>query len=387
MKYWRGYLVAAILAVMTWAFRDFAQTHSKLVDMIYPYVTRMVQNYMAQWSAGASFCVWQTIMIALAVVIAGTIVLMLIFKWNPIQWFGWVLAIASMIVLLHTGIFGMNEFAGPIAEDIRLAEADCSDEQLEAAAVYYRDKANALAEQIEWNADGTMKLPALAELSQQADNGFQNLVYKEYYSVFAGSNAPVKELGMAEIFTERGQMGHTVPITGEAAVNMEAPSVMIPFAVCRELCYRRCIASVRDKHFGAFLACQANESLEFQYSGYIMAYRYCLTALPKTVAATVDAEASAQVRNDVDTWEVFIAPSLKMKEPGLREKLESYLPKKYRPTAENPLLAQGQIVDLLIRWHYEKEVLPSITEPEVRFDPYDEKQVDMTGLPHVKKKK
>ena len=387
MKYWRGYLVAAILAVITWAFRDFAQAHSKLVDMIYPYVTRMVQNYMAGWSAGASFCVWQTIIIALAVVIAGTVVLMLIFKWSPIQWLGWVLAVASMIVLLHTGIFGMNEFAGPLAEDIRLEQADCSDEQLEAAAIFYRDKANALAEQIAWNADGSMKLPSLEELSQQAANGFDTLVYKNYYSVFAGSNVPVKELGLAEQFTSRGEMGHTVAITGEAAVNMEAPSVMIPFAVCREMCYRRCIASERDKHFGAFLACQANENPIFQYSGYIMAYRYCLNALPATVAATVDAEASAKVRDDVDSWEVFIAPSLKMKEPGLREKLESYLPAKYRPKGENPLMAQGQIVNLLIRWHYKTVVLPTITEPEVHFDPYDEKQVDMTGLPHVKKKK
>ena len=387
MKYWRGYLVAAILAVITWAFRDFAQTHSKLVDMIYPYVTRMVQNYMAGWSAGADFCVWQIIIFALAIAFGGLVILMLIFRWSPIQLFGWVLAVMSMIVLLHTGIFGMNEFAGPLAEDIRLAEAECSDEQLEAAAIYYRDKANALVEQVEWNADGTMKLPSLEELSARAENGFNTLVYKNYFSVFAGSNLAVKELGLASIFTARGEMGYTAAITGEAAVNMEAPSVMIPFAVCREMCYRRCIASDRDKHFGAFLACQANENPEFQYSGYIMAYRYCLNALPKTVAATVDAEASEQVRSDVDAWEVFIAPSLKIPEPGLREKLEGYLPKKYRSTQEDPMVAEVQIADLLIRWHYEVVVLPSITEPEYHFDPYNEKQVDLTGLPHVKKKK
>ena len=182
-------------------------------------------------------------------------------------------------------------------------------------------------------------------------------------------------------------MGHTVAITGEAAVNMEAPSVMIPFAVCREMCYRMCIASQRDKHFGAFLACQANEDPLFKYAGYVMAYRYCLNALPKEVAAVVDSEASEQLRSDVDDWEVFIAPSLKMKEPDLRDKLESYLPEKFQSKEENPLMAQGQIVQLLIRWHYQKVEMPKLVEPEVQFDPYNEKQVDMTGLPHVKKKK
>ena len=385
MKYWRGYLVAAILAVITWAFREFAQTHSKLVDMIYPYVTRMVQNYMANWSVGAEFCVWQLIILALAVAVVATVVLMIIFKWNPIQWFGWVLAVASMIVLLHTGIFGMNEFAGPLAEDIRLDVVSYDDTQLQDAAVYYRDKANELAEQVARNADGSLKVEDLKTLSQQAENGFKTLVYENYYSVFAGSTLPVKELGMAEVFTGRGEMGHTVAITGEAAVNLEAPSVMQPFAVCREMCYRMCIASQRDKHFGAFLACQANENPEFRYAGYVMAYRYCLNALDKGAASTVDSQASPKLRSDVDDWEVFVAPSLKVEEPDLRDKLESKLPEKFRSQEEDPAAVEKEIVELLVSWHYDTVVLPSITEPEVQFDPYDETQVDLTGLPNVKK--
>jgi len=159
LKYWRGYLVAAILAACTWGFREFAQTHSKLVDMIYPYVTRLVQNFMADWSGGITFCLWQAILLALIAAGVATIVLMIIFKWNPIQWFGWILAAASLILLLHTGIFGMNEYAGPIAEDIRLTETECSDDQLEAAAVYYRDKANALSSQVTRDGSGNVLLP------------------------------------------------------------------------------------------------------------------------------------------------------------------------------------------------------------------------------------
>ena len=41
------------------------------------------------------------------------------------------------------------------------------------------------------------------------------------------------------------------------------------------------------------------------------------------------------------------------------------------------------IAELLTRWHYQQVVIPSITEPEVEFDPYDESQVDLPGLPHV----
>ena len=362
MKYWRGYLVAAILAACTWAFREFAQTHTKLVDMIYPYVTRMIQNFMAGWSGGVEFCVWQAVLLALAAVGVATIVLMIIFKWNPIQWFGWITAVVSLIVLLHTGIFGMNEFAGPMAEDIRLAETACTNEELEAAAVYYRDKANELSGKVSGGMD-------LAMLNEQAVSGFKKLVYENYFSVFAGSTAPVKELGMAEQFTSRGEMGYTAAITGEAAINPETPEFMKPFAVSREMCYRMAIASQRDKHFGAFLACQANENADFQYAGYLMAYRYCLKELPDLIANTVHAQANTKVKNDVDTWDDFVAPAEKLAaEQAEKDGLKN--------------TTDGEIADLLVRWHYQEVVIPSITEPEVTFDPMDESQVDLTGLPH-----
>ena len=267
-----------------------------------------------------------------------------------------------MILLLHTGVFGMNEYAGPIAEDIRLTETDCSDEQMEAAAIYYRDKANAFSTQV-----GTVELSVLSEAAAE---GFDTLIYDHYYSVFAGSNAPVKTLDMASWFTKRGEMGYTVPITGEAAVNPETPGFMQPFAICREMCYRKCIASERDKHFGAFLACQANESAEFQYAAYLMAYRYCLMALPQSVASEVNAQANAQVREAVDIWDAFVAPAeARAAEAAEKEGIKD--------------TTNREIAELILRWHYQEVVLPSITEPEVQFDPMDESQVDLTGLPHA----
>ena len=40
MKYWFGYLVAAILAGFTWVLQQFGSRYSTLVDMVYPYVVR-----------------------------------------------------------------------------------------------------------------------------------------------------------------------------------------------------------------------------------------------------------------------------------------------------------------------------------------------------------
>ena len=185
---------------------------------------------------------------------------------------------------------------------------------------------------------------------------------------------------MADFFTSQGQMGYTAAITGESAVNMDAPTFMLPFAVCREMCYRMCIASDRDKHFGAFLACQANEDVNFQYVGYIMAYRYCLNALPENVAKTVDSGANAKVKQDVAAWNEFV----KVKEPITvdPDEIINKITQK-ESHKKTPAETELEIVQLLVSWHHQKIYLPSIVEPVKEFDPYDETMVDLTGLPHA----
>ena len=44
----------------------------------------------------------------------------------------------------------------------------------------------------------------------------------------------------------------------------------------------------------------------------------------------------------------------------------------------------ANVSDLLVCWHIQQIVLPSITEEEKPFDPYDESQVDLSGLANAK---
>ena len=82
MKYWRGYLTAAIFGFFSWALMEFAKSHDKLIDMIYPYVTRMIQTFLADWSAGTEQLLWQAILLVLVVVVLASIVLMIAMRWN-----------------------------------------------------------------------------------------------------------------------------------------------------------------------------------------------------------------------------------------------------------------------------------------------------------------
>ena len=92
MKYWTGYLTAGVIGAITWALMQLAERFTALVDMVFPYVSRMVMSFLADWSSGVDFCLWQLLAAAAAVILIAIIVLMIIMKWNPIRWLGWAAA-------------------------------------------------------------------------------------------------------------------------------------------------------------------------------------------------------------------------------------------------------------------------------------------------------
>ena len=148
MKYWRGYLVAAILGFFSWSLLEFAKNHIVLVDMFYPYMTRMIQGTLAQWSGGTDQLLWQLLLVLFVVVTMAAVILMVILRWNPIQLLGWILATASLVLFLNTGLYGLNEYAGPLATDIKLTTTEYTLPELErflprdaAAAVYHHFRA------------------------------------------------------------------------------------------------------------------------------------------------------------------------------------------------------------------------------------------------------
>ena len=85
--------MAAIFGAITYVLMAFGDKFATLVDMVYPYVIRTYEGMMAQWASTVSFPIWQLLAVALGVVILATLILVIILKWNPIQWLGWVAAV------------------------------------------------------------------------------------------------------------------------------------------------------------------------------------------------------------------------------------------------------------------------------------------------------
>ena len=385
MKYWRGFLVAAILAAITLALTRFAADHTILIDMVYPYSTRMIISALADWTASLSACLWQIVLLLLGLGLLTSIVLMIVLRWNPIQWLGWILACASFLYLFHTAIYGLNYYAGPIADDVRLSVADWTVSDLSAATEFYLNEANTLADQVARDENGNVNFPSFEELAQQAGDGFRTLTYEKNYSIFAGSTVPVKKLGWSELYTSAGISGITIAMTGEAAVNPEIPAVSMPFTMCHEMAHRMSIASEQDANFAAFLACDANSDPNFRYSAYFMAFRYCYNALASTSTSTAQAEAAKlkssigeNLQKDLDSYSQYLTLLDKNTSQIANDVNDAYL----KSSGEEAGVASySSVTDLLVSWHIQQYVLPQFTpDEEDIFDPFDEDAVNNAGI-------
>ena len=379
MKYWRGYLTAGILALITVGLMLIAERFSQLVDMVYPYVTREVQTILAGWSSTVDFTLWQVLVVAMVLAVVVTLVLAITLKKSIVQWLGWVLAGASVIWLLHTGIYGLNYYAGPISDDVRLGNSEFTAEDLEKATIYFRDMANQMAKEMPRDENGKLIFDDFDTLAVQAGQGFNALAYEQSGSIFAGCTIPVKKLGWADMYTSMGITGVTMPLTGEAAVNPQIPSISLPFTMCHEMAHRMSIATENDANFAAFLACLANEDKQFQYSAYYMAFRYCYSALysagtseTAAAAARIDLEVNDYLRYDLTQYDKFFT---KHRDDTLSNIADSVNDTYIKVSGdENGTASYGQVSIYLVNWYLEELVYP-FEEDDSGFDPMDKDYV------------
>lgn len=389
MKYWRGYIIAIALALLSWGLAEFAKAHGALVDMIYPYASRLIQDVLAQWSAGVPFLMWQVLAVVLVVLLLASIVAMILLKWNFVQWLGWVLTGASFLWCMHTGLYGLNQYSSPLAEDIRLNMVVSGDSvtPLINATTYFRDKANELADQVERDASGNLKAPTFQASAEQAADGFHRLVYEKNYAVFAGATTPVKEMGWVDMYTSMGISGITMPFTGEAAVNPNLPPVILPFTICHEMAHRMCIAPERDANLAAFLATTANSDLLYQYSGYFMAFRYCYNSLATISTTTATHAANAlyngindNMRRDLESYWAYCDEFIDDDASDFANSVnDAYL---QASGDESGVRSYGEVTDLLLSWYWQDIYLPAHQDDvkEDAFDPFDEDYVFEEGL-------
>lgn len=338
-----AFLAAAVLMIRA------AKRYGDFLFMFYPGIMREVQAFLSEFSAKLDYLLWERAAL-IALCWAGiTLLLDILLQENLLRWVSGVTAVVALLLCAYVGLNGLNHYAPSVADGMRLeVQEDYTVEELKQAAIYYRFGAEQAATEVSRKADGSFHAAEFSTLAEQVDSGMKNMIRTSY--VFGGSTVAPKELGYLSKFD--------IPslyccFTGECCINPNVEDLALPFVMSREISRRMSIARDDDAEFIGLLSCIASDSPDYRYSGYVMAYRFCmetLETLNSDDAQEIAAGESALLRTDLENCTFQAEHSLGArwlpKVEGLDKKDEEKL------TVEAPDLAS-----LLVSWQ-QRETTP-----------------------------
>ncbi len=186
----------------------------------------------------------------------------------------------SIIYFLFYFLWGLNYSRNPLATSMNLEKNKYDLIEL----TTFSDKLLLRLSKLQTNLtdNDTLKVKVglnKTEILKQSANGYQNLSRK--FSQFEYHPSSIKRSLFSLPLTYMGFAGYFNPLSGEAQVDHLIPKVSLPMTCSHEIAHQLGIASESDANFIGFLAAINNDDQYFQYSAYLMAYRYTLYDIAK----------------------------------------------------------------------------------------------------------
>ncbi len=250
------------------------------------------------------------------------------------------------LLLLFYLLFGYSYHCSSVADKLDLDVRPQAADVLYDTAAWLLDEANAYAVIVPRDAKGEANFGSFEFLAARIPQGYSALAAK--YEFLRSTYAPVKAVRSWRVMSSFGITGIYVPYTAESLVNPDNTPPALPFTMAHEMAHRLTVAPEDEANFIAFLACRANEDRRVAYSGYFMAYRYCIGALwgaDQKRAQELIAKTSPELLRDMQALDEQIRKyEGPLQDVGTAVN-DTYL-KANRQTAG--VQSYGQMVDLLI---------------------------------------
>lgn len=246
---------------------------------------------------------------------------------NALCWASGLFLTASALLFLYAANCGVNYQRESFSEKTGLAAKQYTAEELKQVCLWLTEEVNALAGQVERGGSGEMILAAPAEEKKDAaaaeyeemplqvlgDTAVQAMTdLAEEYPDMKGYYPHPKPVCVSEILSYQNLSGVYSPFTIEANYNADMVDYNIPFTLCHELSHLRGFMQEEEANFIAFLACTGSDNRDFEYSGYLTGWVYCMNALRRAdgeewqqVREWLDEAAEADLRENSRFWEYY----------------------------------------------------------------------------------
>ncbi len=187
----------------------------------------------------------------------------------------WCLSIALLTFMVT---HGANYHRQPIAQSLNLPSRQYTAEDLYIITCDLADKAAAARQKLPEDQNGCVTFSIKqTKILKQADNAYDNISQK--YTFLKTGVHRVKTIALSHYLSYTSTTGIYCPWTGEANVNTDVPQYSIPYTAAHEVAHTMGIAKEDECNFLAFLACHTSSLPDFEYSGYLSAYTYCINTL------------------------------------------------------------------------------------------------------------
>ena len=338
-------ILSAVILILTGLLAAVAMYLPEFFFSFYSGFSKTVLTAMANVTGAFPFALWE---IGLVLIV----LLALYFLFKNRKFFSWlcgIVLLANILVFLFVGLWGLNHFNPvTVADHVGLEVTEYSRDQLKATTQYMAAQANAWADQVERDADGSMTVD-FSGWADIAGGGYDALAQTTPF--FDGSDAPVKKLLSGRLFSYMGFTGIFMTFTAESNVNPETFSASLPFTMCHELAHRLTVAAEDEANFCAFLACKENPDPAFQYSCWYSAFLYTYNALydaDKTAAEAVWSSLSETVKADCRRANSHYDQFEGEVQEVANKANDAYL-KVFKE--ESGVQSYGEVTDLLIAWY------------------------------------
>jgi len=274
------YKILTLLLVMQWAFIQIIARYPKFIETYYSnglyfyisYFLRMIFGWIP-FSIGDIFYT-----ILALIIIKGIYNTLKKKRLNVKDTFFKTGAIISVVFFLFHFNWGLNYFRQPLFQSLNLEKSTyTSNELIEFTKTVIR-KTNDTQFLITKNdtliVENKVSKEQIKELSTEAYEQL-SLIYPQ----FQLKNQALKHSLFSVPLTYMGFAGYLNPITNEAQVNALIPKNNYPATICHEIAHQVGIASESEANFVGYLASIHSTDDYYNYSGYLLALRYCLAEI------------------------------------------------------------------------------------------------------------
>lgn len=324
----------------------------------YVFARGIYKYYAVIWSSVTQWIPFS--LMELGIVLAPFLAVFLI-VWTILhrkKWKSYLLAacwLASGIFFLLTCVCNVNYNRYTFTQISGLTLQESSTAELNRLCLLLAEQANTYREILTLeDENGAMKLKdaSVRELSKTARSAYEAL--NQEYAVFDYRTATSKPIFFSRFMSYTDLVGIYCPITMETNINTDVAHYSIPSTICHELSHFYGFMREDEANFISYLVCMKSDSIEFKYSGTMLALIHAGNKLAEVdmdaynaLWATYSEGLATDLKQNSAYWQQFRESVVKEVSTNIND---AYLKANNQTDG---VRSYGRMVDLLLAYYRE----------------------------------